>query len=261
MGKSCTTIIEEMRNGILWLCFQRPQACNALTFEMYNRLALLCQKIATDGTVRAVVIHGTGGKAFAAGTDMTLFRNFSKAEDAIKYEQQIDLTLSAIEQCPVPIIAAINGACTGGGASIAAACDIRIASESLRFGFPIARTLGNCLAAKNLARLTELIGAGRVREIIFLARLIEAEEALKIGLISEILEDEGALLARAEEIAQTVGSMAPLTLRATKEAMRRNRVAAKVEDSDLIISCYMSDDFRLGMEAFLNKTSPRWTGK
>ena len=261
MEKSCNTIIEERRNGILWLCFQRPQARNALTFEMYERLTLLCREMPTDGTVRAVVLYGAGGKAFAAGTDMTLFRDFDRAEDAVKYEHQIDLVLSAIEQCPVPIIAAINGACTGGGASIAAACDIRIASETLRFGFPIARTLGNCLAAKNLARLSELIGSGRVREIIFLARLIEAEEALKIGLISEILQDEGALLARAEELAHTVGNMAPLTLRATKEAMRRNRVATQVEDSDLIISCYMSDDFRLGMEAFLNKTAPRWTGK
>ncbi len=261
MNKSCTTFIEEMRNGVLWLCFQRPQARNALTFEMYERLALLCREIPTNGTVRAVVIHGAGGKAFAAGTDITLFRGFAKAEDAIKYEHQVDLALTSIEQCPVPVIAAINGACTGGGASIAAACDIRIASEFLRFGFPIARTLGNCLAAKNLARLSDLIGSGRVREIIFSARLIEAEEALKIGLVTEVLKDEETLLARAEELAQIVGSMAPLTLRSTKEAMRRNRVATQVEDSDLIISCYMSDDFRIGMEAFFNKTAPRWTGK
>ena len=261
MNKSCTTLIEEMRNGILWLCFQRPQVRNALTFEMYERLELLCREIPINGMVRAIVIHGAGGKAFAAGTDMNLFRNFAKSKDAIEYEHQIDLTLSAIEQCPVPIIAAINGACTGGGASIAAACDIRIASDSLRFGFPIARTLGNCLAAKNLARLSELIGSGRVREIIFSARLIEAEEALKIGLISEVFKDEETLLAGAEELAETLGSMAPLTLRATKEAMRRNRVATQVEDIDLIISCYMSDDFRIGMEAFLNKTAPRWTGK
>ena len=121
--------------------------------------------------------------------------------------------------------------------------------------------MGNCLAAGTLSRLTELIGAGRVQEIIFTARLIEADEALRTGLISEVLEDEDALLIRAAELAYKVGGMAPLTLRATKEAMRRNRAAAKVKDSDLIISCYMSDDFRIGLEAFLGKTKPMWTGK
>ncbi len=254
-------ITDRLRDGILWITFQRPEARNALTFGMYERLVQLCTEMPTDGTVRAVVISGAGGKAFAAGTDMTQFRAFEKPQDALEYENQIDAVLEAVERCPVPTIAAINGACTGGGGSIAAACDIRIASASLKFGFPIARTLGNCLAAGNLARLSELIGAGRVREIIFTARLIEADEALGIGLVSEVLPDEDAMLTRAAELAGKVGSMAPLTLRATKEAMRRNRIASKVEDSDLIVSCYMSDDFRTGMEAFLGKTKPVWRGK
>lgn len=256
-----TDITDELRDGVLWVAFQRPQARNALTFGMYERLAELCRGMPTDGTVRAMVISGAGGKAFAAGTDMTQFRAFETPQDALDYEGQIDAVLDAVERCPIPTIAAINGACTGGGGSIAAACDIRIASSSLKFGFPIARTLGNCLAAGNLARLSELIGAGRVREIIFTARLIEAEEALAIGLVSEVLSDEASLMTRAGELADRVGSMAPLTLRATKEALRRNRMAQDVEDSDLIVSCYMSDDFRIGMEAFLGKTKPVWTGK
>jgi enoyl-CoA hydratase/carnithine racemase len=254
-------ITDTVRDGILWITFQRPEARNALTFGMYERLAELCATIPADGSVRAVVICGAGGKAFAAGTDMTQFRAFDTPQDALDYESRIDAVLEAVERCPVPTIAAINGACTGGGGSIAAACDIRIASASLKFGFPIARTLGNCLAAGNLARLSELIGAGRVREIIFTARLIEADEALGVGLVSEVLPDEPALMTRAAALAERVGSMAPLTLRATKEALRRNRAALKVEDSDLIVSCYMSDDFRIGMEAFLGKTKPAWTGK
>ena len=254
-------ITDEVRDGIMWITFNRPQARNALTFGMYERLAQLCTEVPTDGTVRAVVITGAGGKAFAAGTDMTQFRAFETPQDALDYEAQIDAVLEAVECCPLPTIAAIHGACTGGGGSIAAACDIRIASASLKFGFPIGRTLGNCLAAGNLARLSELIGAGRVREIIFTARLVEADEALSVGLISEVLPDEESLLTRATELAERVGSMAPLTLRATKEALRRNRTALKVDDDDLIISCYMSDDFRIGMEAFLGKTKPVWTGK
>ncbi|WP_425041611.1 enoyl-CoA hydratase/isomerase family protein [Primorskyibacter sp. S187A] len=254
-------INEVLEEGILWVTFHRPQARNALTFAMYNRLAELCKTVPLDGSVRAMVISGAGGKAFAAGTDMTQFRAFETEQDALDYEAQIDQVLEAVERCPVPTIAALNGACTGGGASIAAACDIRIASSSLKFGFPIARTLGNCLAAANLARLTELLGAGRVREVIFTARLIEAEEALRVGLVSEVLTDDAALLERAKDLAAHVGAMAPLTLRATKEAMRRNRAAINVDDADIITSCYMSEDFRIGMEAFLSKSKPKWTGR
>jgi enoyl-CoA hydratase/carnithine racemase len=253
-------LITETKNGTLWVSFNRPEARNALTFGMYEGLADLCQSVPTDGSVKAVVIRGEGGKAFAAGTDMTQFRAFETAEDALAYEARIEAVLTAIETCPLPTIAAIHGACTGGGASIAAVCDLRITSASLKFGFPIARTLGNCLAAGNLARLSALMGAGRVREMIFTARLMGADEALSVGLVSEVLADEPALLARASDLAAQVGSMAPLTLRATKEAMRRSRAATAVDDADLIELCYMSADFREGIEAFLGKRAPVWSG-
>ncbi|WP_300550696.1 enoyl-CoA hydratase [Roseovarius sp.] len=254
-------LTHEIRDATLWITFNRPQARNALTFQMYEGLADLCRNVPTDGSLRAVVLSGAGGRAFAAGTDMTQFRTFDKAQDALDYEAKIGAVLEAVERCPLPTVAALNGACTGGGAAIAAACDIRIASASLKFGFPIARTLGNCLAAENLARLSALMGAGRVREMIFTARLLGAAEAQACGLVSEVLEDEAALMARAEALAQTLGEMAPLTLRATKEAMRRVGAVARVEDADLIEMCYMSEDFRHGMEAFLAKEAPKWTGK
>ncbi|WP_322990246.1 enoyl-CoA hydratase/isomerase family protein [Hoeflea sp.] len=254
-------LTQELRGKTLWVTFNRPASRNALTFGMYEALAKICTDAPTDGSVTAIVLSGAGGKAFAAGTDMTQFRAFETAQDALDYEARINSVLDAVERCPLPTIAAINGACTGGGASIAAACDLRIASSSLKFGFPIAKTLGNCLAAANLARLSDLVGAGRVREMIFTARLMTADEALSVGLISEILTDEASLLARAEDLANSIGNMAPLTLRATKEALRRNRMATKVDDADLITMCYMSEDFRIGMEAFLSKTKPEWTGK
>lgn len=255
-----TEMNHEIRGQTLWIEFNRPQARNALTFGMYEGLAELCQTVPTDGSVRAVVLSGAGGKAFAAGTDMTQFRAFDKAQDALDYEARIDGVLDAVERCPLPTVAAINGACTGGGAAIAAACDLRIAAANLKFGFPIARTLGNCLAAANLARLSSLMGAGRVREMIFTARLIEADEAHACGLISEILPDEAALMDRAAALADHLANMAPLTLRATKEAMRRTQAAARAQDADLIELCYMSNDFRHGLEAFLAKQKPEWTG-
>lgn len=253
-------ILSEQRGTTLWVTFNRPEARNAMTFAMYGELARLCEEMPTDGSVRALVISGAGGKAFAAGTDMTQFRAFKTPQDALDYEAEIDRVLTAVERCPVPTVAAIHGACTGGGASIAAACDIRLASSALKFGFPIARTLGNCLNAGNLARLSDLMGAGRVREMIFTARLIGSEEATAAGLVSEVLSDEAALMARADGLAEQLAGMAPLTLRATKEAMRRNRAGRPVEDQDLITLCYMSKDFKAGIEAFLAKRKPEWSG-
>ena len=128
--------------------------------------------------------------------------------------------LAALEAVPVPTIAAISGACTGGGAAIASCCDLRIGARDMRFGFPIARTLGNCLSNNNLARLSSMLGAHRVKEIIFTSRLIEADEALALGLVSELHDDKQAVLARAHELAETLKGHAPLTMRATKEALQ-----------------------------------------
>jgi len=165
-----------------------------------------------------------------------------------------------LERCAVPVIAAVSGACTGGGAGIAAACDLRIAAVGARFGFPIARTLGNCLSIANVARLAALIGPGRVTEMIFTARLLGAEEALAVGLVTEVLPDFAALMARAEALARLVAGNAPLTLRATKEGLRRLREALPA-DEDLVRMCYGSEDFREGMEAFLGKRAPVWKGR
>ena len=254
-------LLYEVRDGIGRITFNRPQARNALTFAMYERMAEICDHVAADKSVRALLFAGAGEKAFAAGTDIAQFRAFKSPGDALGYEARINRVLEAVEACPVPTIAAISGACTGGGAGIAACCDLRIAAASLRFGFPIARTLGNCLSIANYTRLTALIGAARVKEIIFTSRLIEAEEAKAIGLVSDVLPDHAALLARADELAQLLASQAPLTLRATKEALRRIRERMLPEEGhDLVLMCYMSADFREGMDAFLNKRKPDWSG-
>jgi enoyl-CoA hydratase/carnithine racemase len=170
--------------------------------------------------------------------------------------------MTAIERCKVPTIAAIHGACTGGGASIAACCDLRVASRAMKYGFPVARTLGNCLSLASYNRLVYLVGPALVKDIVFRARLIEAQEALARGLISELYEDQATLMQRAEEIARLVASHAPLTLQATKEALLRLRPKiAHGEGNDLVLMCYMSQDFREGMDAFLNKRQPVWKAR
>ena len=237
--------------------FNRPDARHALTCAMYNRLAEICRQPPPE--IKVLVVSGAGGRAFAAGTDISQFRDFTTPEHAVDYENKIDEILTAVETCPLPTIAAISGACTGGGAVIAAACDIRIATADLKFGFPIARTLGNCLSAATLARLSGLLGAGRVRELIFTSRLIGAEEAKQAGLISEIV-DTTSLDRRAQELAVLLAGQAPLTLQATK-ALQRRLNACEVEDRDWIVRCYTSEDFREGLEAFLAKREPRWKGR
>lgn len=253
-------ILYAVDGGVGTVTINRPEARNALTFEMYDRIAEICAAPSADGSVKALILTGAGDRAFAAGTDISLFRAFETAADAHAYEARIEKALTAIETCPVPTIAAIAGACTGGGATIAVACDLRIASRDAVFGFPVARTLGNCLSVDNYARLVSLIGAGRVLDMVVTARLLDAESAAAAGLISEVLPDQPAVMARARELAATISGHAPLTIQATKEALRRIRMGRRDGD-DLIEQCYTSADFREGLEAFLAKRKPNWQGR
>ena len=254
-------LLFDLRDGIGRVTFNRPQARNAFTFAMYERLAEICEQANNDHSIKVLVFAGAGDKAFASGTDINQFRAFTTPQHALDYESRIDRVLGQLEQCRVPTIAAINGACTGGGAGIAACCDLRIGTKSVRMGFPIARTLGNCLSMSNISRLTALVGPARVKDLIFTARLIGAEEAAGIGLLNEVVEDLPALQKRADELAANVAGNAPLTLNATKQALARLvRRLSREEGEDLILMCYMSRDFREGLDAFLNKRPPQWTG-
>jgi len=255
-------LLYEVTERIGLLTFNRPQARNALTFQMYERLGDICENAPTDGSVQAIILTGAGDKAFAAGTDIALFRDFHTAEQGIDYERKFARALARVESCPIPTIAALCGACTGGGAGIAAMCDLRIAADSLKFGFPIARTLGNCLSAGALHRLAALLGEGRLMDIMLTSRLIEAGEARAIGLVSEVLQGREQMLERAWMLARQLAGHAPLTMRATKQLLRRLRAQGPgVYDEDVIGEVYASADFREGLDAFLAKRTPRWQGR
>jgi enoyl-CoA hydratase len=255
-------LLFDLRDGIGRVTFNRPQARNAFTFAMYERLAQICRQANEDRGIKVLVFTGAGDKAFASGTDINQFRAFTTPQHALDYEGRIDRVLGQIETCRVPTVAAINGACTGGGAGIAACCDLRIGTKTARIGFPIARTLGNCLSMSNISRLTALVGPARVKDLIFTARLVGAEEAAHIGLLTEVVEDIPALQKRADEMATLIAGHAPLTLNATKQALARlTRRLTREEGEDLILMCYMSRDFREGMDAFLAKRTPQWRGE
>jgi len=201
-------------------------------------------------------------RTVVAGTDIGQFQAFKTEQDALDYEARGNVVMRTLESVRVPTIAAIAGACTGAGAAIAACCDLRIASPTARYGFPIARTLGNCLSMANYTRAAALIGFARLKDLIMRARLLDAQEMLSCGLVSEVTPDEQSLPVRAQALADEVASMAPLTLWATKEALRRVRdiLIPEGADSDLIVACYTSQDFKEGVEAFLAKRKPVWTG-
>ena len=254
-------VIELREGGILWLTFDRPKARNAMTFQMYDALEQTAVRANEDAAVKALVVTGASG-AFVAGTDIAQFADFRTAEQAYAYEERMDRVLGALEAVRKPTIAAIAGATTGGGLAIAAACDLRIATAGATFGMPIARTLGNCLSLGNLVRLASLIGVARVKELIFTARIIAADEAKVFGLVSEVVSDEIALLARVEHLAHSMSTHAPLTLWATKEGLRRIRERMLPDEGrDLVALCYTSEDFRDGVRAFIEKRKPEWKGK
>jgi enoyl-CoA hydratase len=255
-------ILTSLDGGVLTVTLNRPEKFNALTFTMYDTITEICMNVPADGSVKAIVFRGAGGKAFAAGTDISLFRSFETPEQGIAYEKNADKVFTAVERCTVPTIAAITGACTGGGAGIAACCDMRVATRSLKFGFPIARTLGNCLSAATLERLVRVLGEPRVIDLIYTSRLIEADEALRIGLVNELVDDHEAVIARADALARQIAGHAPLTMRVTKELLRRLRHReVEVSDDDLVGMVYTSADFREGLDAFLTKRKPTWQGR
>lgn len=250
------------RDGpIITLTFNRPEARNAMTWDMYERLYEVCEEVDADDTVRVLVLKGAGGKAFVAGTDIGQFTKFETGEDGLRYERDTDKRSGRIAQVKKPVIAQIQGYAVGGGFGIAAGADIRVATPDARFGAPIARTLGNCLSMTAYARYMDLLGPSRLKELIFTARMMPADEALAAGFVHEIVAPE-AIETRVREIAEKIASHAPITLWATKEAIRRLQESRPLPDGDdLISTTYGSADFREGVRAFIDKRAPHWTGK
>jgi enoyl-CoA hydratase len=250
------------RDGpVLTLTFNRPAARNAMTWEMYERLDQACEEVDADDAIRVFVLRGAGGKAFVAGTDISQFKVFETAEAGIEYERDGDRRIERLERVAKPVIAQIQGYAVGGGFRIAAACDLRIATPDARFGVPIARTLGNCLSMEAYSSFMDLFGPSRLKELVFTARLLPAEEARAAGFVHEVVPPE-EIEAHVGALAARIAEHAPITLRVTKEAVRRIQAQRRAGGGeDLIALTYTSADFREGVRAFLEKRKPVWTGK
>jgi len=249
------------RDGaIVTVIFDRPAARNAMTWRMYEQLGEACARIRGEAGLRVAVFRGAGGKSFIAGTDIAQFQAFRSSDDGFAYEAKMESHLDAVETLPVPTLAVVEGFAIGGGLAIAAACDLRIATPGARFGIPTARTVGNCLSIANYARLVAALGASRAKRMLLLAENLTAEEALTGGFVSEIVA-AADLDRRVGELTARLAQHAPITMRVTKEAIRRLLHAGLPDGDDLIRACYGSDDFRIGVSAFVEKREPQWTGK
>jgi enoyl-CoA hydratase len=247
---------------VAFLTFNRPETRNALTWEMYEGLLDACETVDARADLRVLIVRGAGGKAFAAGTDISQFTSFRSAEDGIAYERRLDEAIDRLERVTCPTIAQVQGVATGGGCAIAFACDLRVCTPDARFGVPIAKTLGNCLSIANCARMLDLLGPARFKDLMFTARLVDVQEAAALGLVARTAEAD-EIDEVVGELAATIAGHAPLTIAVTKEMIRRiqaSRRPAPETAHDLIGRCYASADFREGVDAFLAKRPPRWTG-
>jgi enoyl-CoA hydratase/carnithine racemase len=253
------TVRIERDGAVARVIFDRPQAHNAMTWAMYRELATICASLRDDTSVRVVMFRGAGGKAFISGTDIAQFRDFG-AEDGVRYEHTMEEYLSALESLPMPTLAVIDGWTVGGGLAIAACCDLRIATPNARFGVPIARTLGNCLSMQNYARLVASVGAPATKRMLLLGEMLSAEEARASGFVLNVVEP-AALEGRAAEICDRLARNAPITMRVSKEAVRRLLHAGIADGVDLVRETYGSADFREGVAAFGEKRETRWSGR
>jgi enoyl-CoA hydratase/carnithine racemase len=249
------------RDGpIVTVTFNRPDARNAMTWAMYERLEEACAEVDADDAVRVLVLRGAGGKAFVAGTDISQFTTFTSAEHGLAYERDGDRRIDRLERVRKPVIAQVEGFAVGAGLKIATACDLRIATPDAQFGAPIARTLGNCLSMDAYSTLVDVFGPSRVKDLIFTARLLSAAEAHAAGYVHEIAAPD-AIEARVQELAARIAEHAPITLWVTKEAIRRIQEQRRGRGGDdLVARTYTSHDFHEGVRAFLEKRKPRWTG-
>ena len=232
-----------------------------MSAQMWRDFAGCIAEVARDASLRALIVCGVTD-AFVSGADIADFQAFSAAPDGLVYEEIVETALAALEALDIATIAAVSGACTGGGAILAAACDIRIGTSDARVGVPIAKNVGNITSAANVLRLATVVGSARVVRWILVAELATAREAFDFGFFSELVADYDALEARALDLAERIARNAPLTISGAKELVRRIRVdGVNAADSDVLARCYGSLDFHEGVAAFVEKRQAKFSGR
>ncbi len=251
------------RDGpIATVVLNRPDRLNALNKAMWAGLGQAMRKLSADDALRCVVVRGAGDKAFAAGADIAEFaKERANAKQAKHYGTIIHETMRAVARCRHPTVALIQGACVGGGLEIAAMCDLRVCGQSSRFGIPVNK-LGLTMAYGELMGLLALVGRAVALEILLEGRVFDAEEAYHKGLVNRVVPDDGVEI-EAYAIARRIAEGAPLVNRWHKQFIDRLAVTAQLssEEWDEGFACFDTEDYREGVDAFLNKRRPRFEGR
>ena len=243
--------------AIARITFSNPAARNAMTWSMYEELKTICDSLATNPSIRVVIFRGAGDKAFVSGSDIQQFVDLKKDE---AYEVAVDNIFSSLQQLPMPTIALIKGLAVGSGLLIATACDFRISTPEARFGIPVARTLGNCLSPSNLSWISAHLGVPMVKKMLLTSELIKAPELLASGYLYQTAESEEITQA-SDALAHKLAALAPITQKASKLSLTRLLQNNLPECADLMRETYNSQDFKEGVNAFLEGRPPKWAGK
>ena len=257
-------LVARKDGAIGWIVFNNPPKHNAVSFEMWQALPVVLEDFSGDPRIRVVILKGEGEKAFISGADISQFKEKRSGADAVKtYNAAAELASQALNDFPKPLIAMIRGYCIGGGVGVAAACDLRIASDNSRFGVPAAK-LGLGYRYAGIERLAGLVGPSFTAEIFYTGRQFDAQEALQMGLVNRVLP-AGALEQYVLDYAATITGNAPLTIAAVKRSLLEMRKDPAERDlalcQKMVENCFASEDYREGQTAFMEKRKPVFKGR
>jgi enoyl-CoA hydratase len=256
------TVLVRRDGHVATVTLNRPEKLNALTKPMWGRLGAVMRALSADDGQRCIVLRGAGGKAFAPGNDIAEFATErSNAAQGRAYGEIMHGALAAIADCRHPTLALIEGICVGGGLEIAALCDLRICGEGSRFGVPINR-LGLVMAHAELSALVQLAGRAVALEMLLEGRVFDAREALDKRLVNRVVPD-AQVEAEAYATAARIAAGAPRVARWHKQFLRELAAGVPLTPAqrDEAYACYDSEDFRIGVQAFLAKRRPEFGGR
>lgn len=250
-----------LEHGIHQLVLNRPDKMNVLNAELWQALYLAFETLSADDSVRCILLRGAGIQAFCAGGDISEFQDLrATPSQAREYAALMYRTLAALRDCPHPMVAQISGNCIGGGVELAMLCDIRIAGQSARFGIPINR-LGFVMSYPELDGLISVVGRSAAMEILLEGRIFDAAEALRIGLVSRLVND-AEIEVEAMAAANRIAAGAPLVNRWHKKFARRLADPKPLSEDELAegFACFETEDYHRGVTAFVSKIKPQFEG-